>query len=663
MKKIFLGTIFVMKEIIIGAVYAFLMVSAGVILAGVLIYFYQTPNADQLVNRQIPQTSIIYDKTGQHELYEIHGEENRKILTHDQIPDSVRKATIAAEDKNFYRHPGVDVVATARAFEIDIRNRDMSQGGSTITQQLVRNVFLGREKTLWRKFMEAILAIKMERNFSKDQILDIYLNQVPYGSNAYGIQSAAEIYFGKNASELMLDEATLLAALPKAPAYFSPYGIHRDELAARQQSIVVHMREMGLITADQAGQVIEENTLSKVKPFREPIQAPHFVFYVIDQLEQEYGRDYLETGGLRIITTLDFDMQKSAELVVKDGAARNAARGADNAGLVAVDPKTGAVLAMAGSKDYFAADFDGQVNVTTSLRQPGSSFKPIVYAAAFEKGFQPETMITDALTNFGPDGSGSDYIPKNYDGKFHGTMPMRSALARSLNVPAVKTLSMIGVDAGEEMARRLGITTISDNRNYGLALAIGAAEVKPIDMASVFSVFANDGVKNNPYAVDRIEEPDGIVETHAAKSSRVLDPQIARKIDSILSDNKARTPTFGARSPLAYPEGAQVAAKTGTSQDFRDAWTVGFTPNLTVAVWAGNNDGHPMSDGADGVFVAAPIWRAFMDENLSRYPSQNFLDYDHAAGDKLTKKYQLADEAKKTDDDQEKNNHRHNSHH
>lgn len=607
-----------------------LMIGAGILLAGALIYRYQTPSAGELVGRKIAQTSIILDRTGAHELYEIHGEENRKILTHDQIPDVIRAATLAAEDKNFYDHPGIDLVATARALEVDVKNGDMQQGGSTITQQLARNVFLNRDKTLGRKFMEAILALKIERSYSKEQILDIYLNQVPYGSNAYGVQSAAEVFFGKNAGELALDEAAFLAALPKAPAYYSPYGLHRDKLEARQKTIITHMKEQGMISDTDAQTALDSDTLSKLKPFSEPIQAPHFVFFVIDQLEQDYGRDYLETGGLKIITTLDYDMQKSAEQVVEEGAARNVARGADNAGLVALDPKTGAVLAMAGSKDYFAADIDSQVNVTTSRRQPGSSFKPIVYTAAFERGYQPETMITDAPTNFGPDGSGRPYVPRNYDGRFHGTMPMREALARSLNVPAVKTLAMIGLDAGKEMAKRLGITTLSDKVNYGLSFAIGAAEVRPLDMASVFSVFADDGIKNIPYGVEKIEKPSGTADVHQKNPARVLDPQVARKIDSILSDNQARTPTFGAKSPLAFADGMQVAAKTGTSQDFRDAWTIGFTPTLAAAVWAGNNDGHPMNKGSDGVFVAAPIWRAFMDQNMGRFPQESFVPYDSA---------------------------------
>jgi 1A family penicillin-binding protein len=649
MKKIFWQTIFVAREVLIGIVQAAIMIFAGILIAGFFIYKFQTPSAEELTKRKIPQTSIIYDRSGKQELYEIHGEENRKILTHEQIPEAMRAATLAAEDKNFYRHGGIDLVATARAIEIDIKNHDMRQGASTITQQLARNVFLGREKTIWRKFLEAIIAIKIEQSFTKEQILDNYLNQVPYGSNAYGVQSAAEIYFGKNASELSLAEAALLASLPKAPAHYSPYGMHQDELAARQKNVLSKMRYLGFISADEEKAAIAENILSKINSFREPIRAPHFVFFVIDQLEEQYGREYLETGGLKIITTLDWDMQKSAEQVLEEGAARNISRGVENGALVALEPKSGAILAMAGSKDYFATDIDGKVNVTTSPRQPGSSFKPIVYAAAFEKGFQPETRITDSLTNFGPDGSGRPYVPRNYDGRFHGTMPMRSALARSLNVPAVKTLSMVGLPAGKEMAARLGISTLSEKANYGLSFAIGAAEVWPLDMAGVFSVFANDGIKNTPYAMERVEKGDGKVDQHVKNPVRVLDPQVARKIDSILSDNKARTPTFGAKSPLAFPDGVQVAAKTGTSQDFKDAWTIGFTPSLAVAVWVGNNDGRLMNKGSDGVFVAAPIWRAFMDQNLPRFAQQAFVPYEV---DEKIKRTQLAADAQSRARDQ-----------
>lgn len=616
-----------LREILWGTVRGLFLIFLGIIIASYFIYRYQAPNMEELRKRKISQTSVIYDNSGKHVLYQIHGEENRKILDHEQIPDIVRAATIAAEDKSFYSHIGIDPIATARALEVNIKHNDIVQGGSTITQQLARNAFLSRKKTLMRKFMESIMAIKIERTYSKDQILDFYLNEVPYGSNAYGIQSAAEVFFRKDAKDLTLDEAVLLAALPKAPTYYSPYGNHREELVSREKQILEKMEKLGLITQEDISAEKADNILKKVAPFKQPIEAPHFVFYVIEQLESKYGKDFLETGGLKIYTTLDYDMQKIAEQSVSDGGRVNLSRGATNAALVAIDPKSGRILAMVGSRDYFDKSIEGEVNVTIRPRQPGSSFKPIVYAAAFEKGFQPETRIVDEPTNFGADGSGKDYIPRNYDGKFHGGMTMRQALSMSLNIPAIKTLAMVGVDAGKDMARRLGITTIADEKNYGLSLAIGGAEVRPIDLVSAFSVFANDGIKNSPYAIEKIIGIQDLIYVNEKGPMRVLSSQVARKIDSILSDNGARTPIFGPNSPLFVP-GRQVAAKTGTTQEFRDAWTVGFTPSIAVGVWAGNNDGRPMKNGSDGVFVAAPIWRNFMDKVLSGYPNEAFIAYE-----------------------------------
>ena len=369
-----------------------------------------------------------------------------------------------------------------------------------------------------------------------------------------------------------------------------------------------------------------------MQPFHEPILAPHFVFYVTEQLEAKYGRDFLEKGGLKIITTLDYDLQKIGEKVVADGGARNMAYGANNAALVAVDPKTGEVLTMVGSRDFFNSANDGQVNVAVRLRQPGSSFKPIVYATAFEKGYQPETLIADEPTNFGPDGGGISYIPQNYDGKFHGVLPMRKTLAMSLNIPAIKTLALVGIDSAIDMAHRLGITTLNDRKRYGLSMAIGGAEVKLIDMASAFGVFATEGKRFQSHSILEIVDNNGESYFDKTEGKQVIDVEVARKIDSILSDNNARSAIFGPNSPLYIP-GRTVAAKTGTSQDFRDAWTVGFTPSIAVGVWAGNNDSHPMHAGSDGVFVAAPLWRSFMDAVLSRYPNEGFAGYQSVAGD------------------------------
>lgn len=613
--------------------YGVFLVIVGLTIGFFALYFSEPIDVSHLLERKLSEASVIFDRTGTAPLYTLHGEEDRKVIGHADIPDTVRKATVAAEDRSFFRHIGIDPFSILRAARANFESGRIEQGASTITQQIARIAFLSQEKTFARKIRESILALKIERMFTKDEILDLYLNVVPYGSNAYGIEMAAETYFGKPARELSLDEATLLAALPRATAYYSPYGPHRDALRARQAAILSSLKEDGLASAYDVALAENENTLSKIHPISTPIRAPHFVFAVIDELEKQYGREFLETGGLRIRTTLDLDFQKEAEDAVAKGAVRNTSYGAENAALVAIDVSTGDVLAMAGSRNYFDAKIDGQVNVTMRPRQPGSAFKPFAYARAFEGGYQPETIVYDVPTNFGPDGSGRDYIPKDYDGKYRGPLPMKEALPQSLNIPAVETLAVAGVSNVIALARRLGISTLDDGRPYGLALVLGGAEVLPIDMASAFAVFASEGVRREYRLVLSIENPNGsFQENLPIKEYRVLAPEIARRINTILSDNDLRAPIFGRNSPLAFPKG-EVAAKTGTTQDFRDAWTVGYTPNLSVAVWSGNNDNRPMRYGADGVYAAAPIWRDFMNRALDRYPKTSFMSYTKVDSD------------------------------
>ncbi len=602
-------------------------IGIGVMLGFFALYFSDTTDITQLLNRRLSETSGIYDRTGTVLLYELHGEENRTVIGHEDIPDGVRRATVAAEDRSFFRHIGVDFFSILRAARVNVESGSIEQGASTITQQLARIVFLSNEKTYTRKIREAILAIKIERAYTKDEILDLYLNIVPYGSNAYGIERAAKVFFGKRARELSLDEAALLSALPRATTYYSPYGSHRKELRARQLMILSRMVEDGVATPYEVELARSENTLAKIRPIEAPIRAPHFVFAVIDALEKYHGRDFLETRGLSIRTTLDLDFQEAAEVAVRNGVQRNASYGAENAALVAVDVSTGDVLAMVGSRDYFDADIDGKVNVTLRPRQPGSAFKPFAYARAFEEGYQPETLVYDVPTNFGPDGTGRDYIPKDYDGKYRGALPMKEALPQSLNIPAVQTLAVSGVSDVIELAKRLGISTLDDGRPYGLALVLGGAEVLPLDMASAFSVFASEGVRRTPRFVLSVENADGSFrETPTVEETRVLSPEVARRINTMLSDDDFRAPIFGRGGPLAFPRG-RVAAKTGTTQDFHDAWTVGYTPHLAVSVWAGNNDNTPLRYGADGVYVAAPLWRDFLDRVLDRYPKTVFTPY------------------------------------
>ncbi len=601
---------------------------AGCAFFTIFLYVYYTsvqPNA--LVQRSISETSIIYDSTGEHELYRMYGEENRKVIAHEDIPDFMRRATIAAEDDNFYHHKGVDIFGIARALQKNFAAGGAAQGGSTITQQLVRNTFLSREKTIKRKFIEIVLAIKMERHYTKDEILDFYLNEVPYGSNAYGIQAAAENFFAKNARDLTLDEAALLASLPKATTYYSPYGNNIDALKARQHSIIKRLGELGSYDQAVIDEALGADTLAKLQEFHEEIDAPHFVFYVREQLEQMYGTDVVQRGGLKVYTTLDYEMQKRAEEDVAGYASKLPQYGASNAALVAVSPKTGDVLAMVGSIDYFDKENDGEVNVALRPRQPGSSFKPIVYAAGFDKGYQPETLLYDVQTSFGKDGSGKDYTPHNYDGQNHGLVPVRKALAGSLNVPAVKMLYLVGIDNAIDFAEELGITTLTDRKRYGLSLVLGGGEVKLLEETGAFSVFANDGVRAPVHGINRVIDASGKEISSAPKAERVIDAEVARKVSSILSDNDARSFIFGSSSAVYIP-GKKVAAKTGTTQDYRDAWTVGYTPEIAVGVWVGNNDGKLMRAGSDGSFVAAPLWHTFMARELESLPDTQFEPYE-----------------------------------
>lgn len=610
-----------------------LILSLGFTIGGMAIYYFDAADSLDLERHPLKETTVIYDRTGQTVLYQIHGEENRHVIDHEAMPESVRFATVAAEDAHFYSHPGIDVIAIIRAGIANLQQGEIDQGASTITQQLARALFLTREKTWVRKAREAILAIKIERQFSKEEILDLYLNAVPYGSNAYGIEAAAQTFFGKSTSELSLDESAILAALPNAPTLLSPYRKNTDELIQKKNHILSRMLDLDFITKEEYDQAINTKTLEKIIPLERRIVAPHFTFYVIERLEELYGRERLEEEGFKVVTTIDLELQKEAERVVSEGVIKNKSANASNAALVAIDPTKGEVLAMVGSRDYFDTAIDGQVNVAIEKRQPGSTFKPFAYATAFLEGFEPETPIYDVPINFGPDGSGNDYKPNNYDGKFRGRMTMREALAQSLNIPAVSALYLAGVQDTINTATRLGITTLTEPSRYGLALVLGGAEVRLLDMTSAFGVFGQEGKRIPVDGIQTVTDRDGKSLYFKEDPEQALDQEVARKINSILSDNGARTPTFGPRSPLAFPAGTTVAAKTGTTQNFRDAWTIGYTGKIAVGVWTGNNDNTPMKLGSDGIYVAAPIWRSYMDLMLERFPETGFADYTHRPAD------------------------------
>lgn len=598
------------------------------IIAAVGVYAYYSrdlPEPGHITERRVSESTKIFDRTGQVLLYEIHGEEKRTIIPFEQMPKEIKEATVAIEDDKFYEHHGLDFKAIVRAILADLRH-SKSQGASTITQQFIKNSVLSNEKTYSRKIKEAILSIELERRFTKDEILGMYLNEIPYGSNAYGIETAAQTFFGHSANELTLDECALLASLPKAPTYYSPYGNHRDELVWRKEWVLKRLEDLGYITGEEVKEAIAVDTLAKIRPSAESIKAPHFVMYVKQQLVEKYGNELIESGGLRIYTTLDWRMQTAAEEIVRNRAERNKKLfDAQNASLVAIDPKTGDILCMVGSLDYFDKEADGNVNVAIRPRQPGSSFKPFVYATAFAKGYLPETILMDVKTNFGNFG-GQDYIPSNYNGSFMGPVAMRDALAMSLNIPAVKTLYLAGINDSIDTAEAMGITTLKDRSRYGLALVLGGGEVTLLDETSAFGVFANDGLKKEKTAVSRIEDSKGsIIEDKTNDpGQQVMVPQIARQINECLSNNSARAPVFGSHSSL-YISGKNAAVKTGTTQDFRDAWTVGYTPELVVGVWVGKNNGSSMRPGADGSVVAAPIWNDFMARFINEYSSKDFV--------------------------------------
>jgi 1A family penicillin-binding protein len=606
---------------------------AGLVLlfvAGVFLYFAKDlPSPGKVTTRFVAESTKIYDRTGKHILYDIHGEEKRTLIPFGEMPDSVKYATIALEDQDFYTHHGIKFTSIIRSAIADILHRGTAQGGSTITQQFIKNSILTKEKTFTRKIKEVILSIEMEQKFSKDEILGMYLNEIPYGSNAYGVEAAAQTFFGKHARELTLDEGALLASLPKAPTYYSPFGSHPEDLKTRQDYALKRMAALGYINESQAKEASSVDVLKKISPYTENISAPHFVMYVKEYLESKYGEQKVEQGGLKVYTTLDWDKQQIAEKAVREGADSNVKKyGASNAALVALDPKNGQILAMVGSKDYFDKAIDGQVNVAIRDRQPGSSFKPYVYLTAFKKGYTPETILWDVDTDFETE-TGKEYNPKNYDGKNRGPVKIKEALAMSLNVPAVKTLYLAGVRDSINTAKALGITTLNNPGRYGLSLVLGGGEVKLLDHASAFGTLANKGVSHKKTAILRIEDSTGglLEEYKDSSGEKAVDEKYIAMLDYIMSTNDLRAPVFGDNNPLKFTD-RPVAAKTGTTNEWRDGWTVGYTPSLVVGVWAGNNDNSPMAQGADGIYVAAPIWRNFMNQVLQNYNTEQFPKYE-----------------------------------
>jgi len=589
------------------------------------------PNPNSLTERTISQTTKIYDRTGEHVLYEIFGDENRTLIKMQSgfcgdgseleldasgIPLFAAQATIAAEDHSFCTHKGLDFKGLARAILQNLIGNRV--GGSTLTQQLVKNAILSSEKTFTRKAKELILSIELERRYTKDELLQIYLNEIPYGSTYYGIEAATQNYFHKSVNELSIAEAATLASIPKATTY---YLNNPDRLQARRDYILGEMLDLGFITQEEHDQAVLESTPVEVSLSN--IDAPHFVLYVKEQLENTYGRSAVEQGGLKVITTLDYDLQMIAEEEVFTGVTENQDQyGFTNGALVAIDPKNGQILSMVGSKDFFDEEIDGQVNIATRLRQPGSSFKPVVYAKGFEMGYTPNTVLWDVETTF-PTVTGN-YTPRNYDLGELGPIRVRDAIQRSLNISAVKMVYLVGVENALDFATSLGYTSFGDHSAFGLSLVLGGGEVQLLEHTNAYATFANEGKRNDIASILRVEDPDGTVleEWKETSGKKVLDPNIARMLTHVLKDNEARTPVFGAGSYLQLEE-RPVASKTGTTNDYRDGWLMGYTPSLAVGVWVGNNDNTAMNR-AGGSIGAGPIWNGFMRRALEGTPIEYF---------------------------------------
>lgn len=611
------------------------VVAVGVVTTGAVIIWVSTlkvPDFKAFDERRVESSTKIYDKTGEIVLYDIHQDKKRTIIPFEQMGENVAEATVAIEDETFYTNSGVSLRSIIRAILVNLRSGSYSQGGSTITQQIVKNSLLTTDKAISRKIKEIFLALKINKELTKEEILEVYLNEAPYGGSIYGISEASMSFFAKKPIDLTIAEAAYLAAIPQAPTRYSPYGSNVPMLEARKNIVLDQMAKNGFITAEERDAAKTE-VVTFVAQDKIGIKAPHFVFYIKDYLEEKYGVGAVESGGLKVISTLDYELQaKAEEIVLKNALENDVAWDASNASLVAIDPKTGQILTMVGSRDYFDKEIDGKFNIALAKRQPGSSFKPFIYATAFAKGFTPNTVLFDVPTEFqatcdpygrAKSGSQNDcYSPSNYDGAFVGPISLRNALAQSRNIPSVQLLYLTKIADSLKTAKNMGITTLGTANTYGLTLVLGGGEVSLLDMTSAYGVFATEGIRFEPQAILKIEDASGkVLEEFSPKGGqRVLDENAARLISDVLSDNTARTPLFGANS-FVYFGSTSVAGKTGTTNNNKDAWMMGYTPNIAVGVWSGNNDNTPMKKGSA---ISGHLWREFMDVALKKIPRESF---------------------------------------
>lgn len=618
---------------------ALLSISLCVVVFALLIVWISTiklPDFNNFENRYIANSTKIYDRTGKIVLYNIHDNIKRTEVPLSEISPYIQKATISIEDAHFYEHFGFRPTSFIRAALANLISGGYSQGGSTLDQQVVKNALLTREKTVTRKVKEIILSIKLDREVPKDTILQIYLNESPYGGTIYGVEEASLTYFGKHAKDVSLTEAAYLAALPQSPTYYSPYGKHTDALEKRKNLVLERMYELGYITLEQK-KIAQKETVTFDKDLSNSGKALHFVMYIKDYLVDKYGEDVVQNGGLKVISTIDYDLQKKLEDIVKEGALENEKKfKAKNAALVAIDPKTGQILSMVGSRDFFDTEIPGQYNITTAARQPGSSIKPIVYAAAFLLGYTPETVLFDVPTQFstlcdayGKPLKGTDdsvcYMPENYDGKFRGPISLRNALAQSLNIPAVKILYLTGLKNAISLAQAMGLSTINDPTRYGLSMVLGGGEVTLLELTNAYGVFADNGIYHKQQGILEVRDSDNtLLEKFSLQEKEVLPESVTSLISSVLSDQVAKIPAYGANSPLSFGD-RPVASKTGTTNDYRDVWVIGYTPSVVVGMWGGNNDNTPIDKKVAGL-VLAPIWHKAMATAIGTSSVEYFPD-------------------------------------
>ncbi len=608
----------------------------GIICFGLFLIWvsnFRIPDFSSFEDRKISQSTKIYDRTGEVLLFDVNQDIRRTVIPIENMGENIQEAIIAIEDDAFYEHNGIRVKAIARAIVSNLTPGGLTQGGSTITQQIVKNTLLTSEKRISRKIKEIVISLRIEQEMTKDQILEIYLNEAPFGGNIYGVQEASSSFYGKNPEDMSIAEAAFLAALPQAPSRYSPYGKNTDLLVARQQRVLKNMRDLDFITEEEYQDALKEE-VSFLPLNRLGIKAPHFVFYVIDQLESRYGENVVESGGLKVITTIDYELQQEGETIVLKHALDNEKQyNASNASLVAMDPNTGEILTMIGSRNYFDENIDGKFNVALAKRQPGSSFKPFIYATAFKEGYLPETVVFDTPTEFqttcDPEGrviSGSQsncYKPQNYDGAFVGPVSLRNALGSSRNVPAVKLLYLVGIPDALKTAKDFGLKTLTNPNQYGLTLVLGGGEVTLLDMVTAYGVFATEGIYNEPVSILEVQDKQGSVleKFDQPTNTRVYPEEPIRKLNDVLSDNNARLGLFGSVNNFMYFGERDVAGKTGTTNNNKDAWMMGYSPNIVVGVWSGNNDNTSMTRGST---ISGLLWREYMNTALQKTQNESF---------------------------------------